>query len=67
MKQALVIYLLTSVLIGLNGPFTVTERFERLEDCLHAKIYYHERGMWAGGCKKGKGEGETIDYERGRA
>ena len=63
----LAIYLLTSVLTDLNGPFTFTERFERLEDCLHAKIYYHERGMWAGGCKKGKGEGETIDYERGRA
>ena len=63
----LLVYLLTSVLIGLNGPFTLTERFERLEDCLRAKIYYHERGMWAGGCKKGKEEHETIDYERGRA
>ena len=63
----LAIYLLTSVLIGLNSPFTLTERFETLEDCLRAKIYYHERGIWAGGCKKGKGEQDTINHERGRA
>ena len=46
------IYLLTSVLVGLNGPFTVTERFERLEDCLTAKLYYHANGQWAGGCRR---------------
>ena len=63
----LAIYLLTSVLMGVNAPFPYTERFERLEDYLRAKIYYHERGMWAGGCKKGKEEHETIDYERGKA
>ena len=61
------IYLLTSVLIGLNGPFTLMERFETLEDCLHAKIYYHERGMWAGGCRKMNQPIETYNDERGRA
>ena len=61
------IYLLTSVLVGLNGPFTVTERFERLEDYLRAKIYYHERGVWAGGCRRGSEQTEPINYERGRA
>ena len=67
MKPFLFVWLLTTLLMGINGPFTLTERFEQLEDCLRAKIYYHERGMWAGGGKKGKEEHETIDYERGRA
>ena len=61
------IYLLTSVLIGVNGPFTLTERFDTLQDCLHAKIYYHARGQWAGGCRRAVEKQPTIEYERGQA
>lgn len=63
----LAIYLLTSVLIGLNGPFTLTERFERLEDCIRAKVYYAAQGMWAGRCKRANQPIETYNYEKGVA
>lgn len=63
----LTIYLLTSVLIGLNGPFTFTERFDTLQDCLHAKIYYHAKGQWAGGCRRVVEQQPTTDNERGKA
>ena len=63
----LTIYLLTSVLIGVNGPFILTERFERLEDCLHAKLYYHANGQWAGGCRRVNQPIETYNDERGTA
>lgn len=63
----LTIYLLTSVLIGLNGPFAFTERFERLEDCLTAKVYYHAKGQWAGGCRRSVEPQPTNDNERGKA
>ena len=63
----LTIYLLTSVLIGLNGPFAFTERFERVEECIRAKVYYANQGMWAGRCRRVNQLMETYDYERRRA
>ena len=60
-------YLLTSVLIGVNGPFTLTERFERLEECIRAKVYYKAQGQWAGRCRRVSQPMETFEYERGKA
>lgn len=63
----LTIYLLTSVLIGINGPFTFTERFEKLEECIRAKVYYQSQGQWAGGCRRANQQMKTFDDERGQA